>query len=84
MCQHKGFVNAMYPHCVCHLKEALYGFKQTSRASYTKLINCLLTWGFKSSQSDCSVMILDDGQHVVILLIYVDNIIVTCKDLNSI
>ena len=77
MVQPPGFVDHSKPDVVCKLQKALYGFKQAHRAWFTKLKNSLLAWGFSCSLSDSSMFLFRKGTDMIIILIYVDDIIVT-------
>ncbi|KAJ9675776.1 hypothetical protein PVL29_024623 [Vitis rotundifolia] len=56
----------------------------TPRARFDKLSQCLLHLGFYCGKADSSLFILRKGQSIVLLLIYVDDIIVTGNDNNII
>ncbi|KAJ9678334.1 hypothetical protein PVL29_020488 [Vitis rotundifolia] len=71
MHQPPGFINSQFPSHVC----------KPPRAWYTKLSTSLLGWGFQASRADSSMFIHHSTQDVLILLIYVDDILVT--DSNS-
>lgn len=60
----------------------MYGFKQAPRAWYEKLKGCLTTWQFLNSKSDTSLFIKHDIRGLIIVLIYVDDILVTGPDSN--
>ena len=77
MSQPPGHVDSAYPNHVCLLKKALYGLKQAPRAWFHKLASVLANLGFKSSQSDSSLFIRGDSHSITLVLIYVDDIIVT-------
>lgn len=77
MHQPEGFVHLQYLSHVCKLVKALYGIKQASRAWYDILKSSLLQWGFTASKSDTSLFILHRAGHVIVVLIYVDDILVT-------
>lgn len=66
---------------VCRLIQSLYGLKQAPRASHSKFIGVLPILGFVSFQSDASLFVIYDGSHVVILLLYVDDIILTSSNI---
>lgn len=76
MKQPQGFVNSSCPSYVCKLVKSLYGLKQAPRAWNDKFTTYLLDIGFETSLSDSSLFVKKDGIHVVILL-YVDDIIIT-------
>lgn len=75
--QPPGLVDPDHPHHVCRLKKALYGLKQDPRAWYEELRNYLLQMGCTNSMADTYVFIYIHGAHVVYILVYVDDIIVT-------
>ncbi|RVW86311.1 Retrovirus-related Pol polyprotein from transposon RE1 [Vitis vinifera] len=77
MAQPLGFVDSDHPSYVCKLHKAIYGLKQAPRAWYHELRQFLLTSGFKNSHSDTSLFVLRSSNHVVYLLVYVDDIILT-------
>ena len=77
MSQPPGFVNSAYPNHVCKLTKALYGLKQSPRAWYTKLYTCLLSWGFLCSQSETFLFSLHTGSQLTLILVYVNDIIIT-------
>ena len=76
MPQPEGFVNPNYPRHICKLKKPLYGLKQAPRAWFNKLKLVLESWNFCRAKSDTSLFFKHNGNDVVILLIYVDDIIV--------
>lgn len=66
---------------VCKLQRSLYGLKQAPRAWFERLKAALLTYGFKSSRCDPSLFTFSSGHDKVYLLVYVDDIIVTCSSI---
>eukprot|EP00879_Flechtneria_rotunda_P000030 GHRR01000048.1.p1 GENE.GHRR01000048.1~~GHRR01000048.1.p1 ORF type:complete len:438 (+),score=38.22 GHRR01000048.1:151-1464(+) len=66
-------------HIVCHLRKALYGLRQAPRAWYTTLRHKLEAIGFKASDADASLFVLDKDKHMVYLLVYVDDILVASR-----
>ena len=72
-----GFVSKQFPNYVCHLKKALYGLKQAPRAWYGKVAQYLIFCGFRVSYSNSSLFIkLELNVHLLVLL-YVDDMIIT-------
>lgn len=62
---------------VCKLNKALYGLKQSPRAWYSKLSSVLEATGFKRSNADSSLFIKDGSFGKLVVLIYVDDLIIT-------
>lgn len=75
--QPPGFVHSQYDQYVCLLQKSLYGLRQAPRAWYDKFSNFLLEVGFFCSSTDPSLFILHQGQETILLLLYVDDIILT-------
>ncbi|KAM1069966.1 hypothetical protein ACFX15_001756 [Malus domestica] len=79
MQQPPGFSDPNLPHHVCKLRKSLYGLKQAPRAWFDKLFQALLRLGFQQSSSDASLFVLP-GPTPVMVLVYVDDILVTGPD----
>ena len=77
MVQPQGFVDSRYPTHVCKLQKALYGLKQALCAWYLKLSSALLSWDFVQCQSDSCMFLYMKSSVVIILLVYVDDILLT-------
>ncbi|CAI7903250.1 unnamed protein product [Closterium sp. NIES-53] len=60
---------------VCRLKKAIYGLKQAPRAWYHKLEETLLAGGFKKSECDHSLFLLQEKEQFLMLLVFVDDIL---------
>eukprot|EP00253_Pinus_taeda_P009699 PITA_09699 len=69
---------------VCRLKKSLYGLKRAPRAWYSKMDSFLLQTSFSRCHSDNTVYTKKVGKSIIILVIYVDDIILTCSDPNLI
>ena len=80
MRQPEGFADASKPHHVCRLKKALYGLKQAPRAWFECLKTALLDWGFTNSVSDNSLFYCRLDNKLLIVLVYVDDILITGED----
>ena len=65
---------------VCRLKKSLYGLKQAPRAWYAKMDNFLLESGFSRCHSDNTVYTKTVGNSLIILVLYVDDLILTGSD----
>lgn len=84
MHQPQSFVHHEYPYYVCKLKKEFYRLMQAPKAWITKVSTCLTQWDFKGSQLDTSMMTFTDKGMIMILLIYVDDIIVTQNNVDFI
>ena len=62
---------------VCHLQRALYGLKQAPRAWFAKFSSTISRLGYMTSHYDS-----DKG--IILLLLYVDDMIITNDDLSGI
>lgn len=69
---------------VCKLNKALYGLKQAPRAWFEKLTAALLKFGFTSSKCDPSLFMLHAPTYCLLVLVYVDDIIVTGSSMSHI
>lgn len=67
-------------HDVCKLKRSLYGLKQAPRAWFEKFRNPLLSFSFVQSQYDSSLFLCKTDKGIVLLLVYVDDIVITGSD----
>jgi hypothetical protein len=68
------------PHDVCKLRRSLYGLKQAPQAWFEKFRNTLLSFHFTQSQYDSSLFFHMSVSGIVLLLVYVDDIIITGTD----
>lgn len=80
MKQPLGCKDPLHPNHVCKLTKALYGLKQAPRAWFAMFSSYLLSLGFVSSKADTSLFVLHQNSVVTLVLIYVDDIIVTGSD----
>ena len=75
-----GLENMVKPGNVLRLKKAIYGLKQSPRACYHKLSTTLNGRGFVKSEADHTLFTLTSQQGIIVILIYVDDIIITGSD----
>ena len=73
----KGFeVEDRWTH-ICKLKKALYGMKQDPRAWYGRIDNFLSIMGFTKSRADPNLYPKVVEDEPVIMLLYVDELLLT-------
>ncbi|KAA0050766.1 putative mitochondrial protein [Cucumis melo var. makuwa] len=65
------------PHKVCLLRRALYGLKQAPRAWFATFSSTITQLGFISSPHDIALFTRHTPQGIVLLLLYVDDMIIT-------
>jgi hypothetical protein len=65
---------------VCCLKKSLYGLKQAPRAWYSKMDSFLIATRFSRCHSNPNVYTKKVGSYLIILVLYVDDLIVTGSD----
>ena len=65
---------------VCRLRRSLYGLKQAPRAWFDKFRSTLLDFHFIQSQFDSSLFLRKTSAGIVLLLVYVDDIVITGSD----
>lgn len=84
MKQPLGYRDPHHPNYVCKLRKALYGLKQAPRAWYSTFSTFLLSSGFVNSRPNPSLFISSKGLDITLLLVYVDDIIITGSNSTSI
>lgn len=65
---------------VCKMRKALYGLKQAGRAWNRRLDKELRTLGAKPTNGDPCVYTRKQANELMVILIYVDDILVMCRD----
>nr|GEX12494.1 hypothetical protein [Tanacetum cinerariifolium] len=84
MKQPPGFIDPQRPNHVCLLHKSLYGLKQAPCAWFERLSKALFDLGFKGSKTDPSLFIYSRGDTPFYILVYVNDIIVTCNNKGTI
>nr|GEY32663.1 retrovirus-related Pol polyprotein from transposon TNT 1-94 [Tanacetum cinerariifolium] len=79
--QPDGFVDADNPNHVYKLKKALYGLKQAPRAWYDMLSSFLLSQDFSKGSVDPTLFKRRNGNDLLLVQIYVDDIIFAASTL---
>jgi hypothetical protein len=80
MDQPEGFSLTDNPNYVCKMNKALYGLKQAPRAWYYRLDKFLQDKGFKKGIVDNNLYIKFQGDNLLVVLVYVDDIIFGCTN----
>jgi hypothetical protein len=75
MKQPKGYVVKGNKELVCKLKKSLYGLKQSPRMWYQKFDTYMLGLGFKRRKEDHYVHFRLIGDHLIYLVLYVDDML---------
>ena len=65
---------------ILKLKKALYGLKQAPKAWHDRFSNVMTSLNFRSCYTDTALFVKSAGSSVVILLLYVDDMIITGSD----
>ena len=79
-----GHVKEKNANLVCRLKKSIYGLKQSPRAWYGKLSQYLISCNFKISNADHSLFTKSEGNNITLVLVYVDDLIITGNNLEEI
>jgi hypothetical protein len=75
--QPPGYVDQTHPNLVCRLKKVLYSLKQAPKAWPDKIGQYLVTSGFQTSNANFSLYVKKTNHGIVIIIIYVDDLIIT-------
>ena len=82
--QPPGFVAQGESDKVCRLRKSLYGLKQSPCAWFGKFSQALECFGMKKSTSDHSVFYRQSDNGIALLVVYVDDIVITGNDVSGI
>ena len=76
-----GFGSTKGGYKVCRLKKALYGLQQSPRAWFGRLTQAMISMGYRQSQGDHTMFTKHSHEgKLTLLLVYVDDMIVTGDD----
>ena len=81
--QPEGFVVSKKEKKGCRLVKSLYGLKQVPKQWHAKFDQTILSNGFKINECKC-VYIKNTSNHIVIVCLYVDNILIMSNDIANI
>ena len=77
MKQPPGFVAQGELEKVCRLRKSLYCLKQGPRTWFGKFNQTVETFGMQKSKSDHSVFYKNSSFGIILLIVYVDDIVIT-------
>ena len=72
-----GFDDQRNDGMVCRLKKSLYGLKQSPRAWFDRFTRAIRKHGYKQAQSDHTLFYKQNDGKITILIVYVDDMILT-------
>jgi hypothetical protein len=76
-----GFVaQGEYRGCACKLKKTLYGLKRSPQAGFGKFSEAVIEFGLQCCQTDHSVFHLHMSTGYFLLVVYVNDIVITADD----
>lgn len=78
--QPPGFVAQGASGMVCKLKRSLYGLKQSPRAWFGRFSDVVMEFGLTRCHSDHSVFYRQSSAGIILLVVYVDDIVITGGD----
>ena len=77
MNQPEGFIMEGKESFVCKLKKSLYGLKQVPRSWYKNILGYFVNIGFSKCFSDSDLYVLNQEKDMVLILLYVDDLLIT-------
>ena len=69
---------------VCRLKKALYGSKQSPRTWFGRLNYAMKGFGYRQAVADHTLFFKRDGDDITLLIVYIDDLIVTGSSLKEV
>jgi hypothetical protein len=82
--QSPGFVVPGEYGKVCYLNKSLYGLKQSPRAWFGKFSKAIQKFGQQKSKCDHSVFYRQSNSGLILIVVYVDDIVITGNDTGGI
>ena len=82
--QPPGFVAQGEKGRVCRLRKSLYGLKQCLRVWFGKFSQAVEEFGMQKSKFDHSVFYKNSSSSIIMLVVYVDDIVITGSDTKGI
>ena len=80
MTQPDGYVNEDKPDYVCQLKRSLYGLKQSPRMWNQTIDKFMIEMGFKKCKTDHCIYAKWDGEDMIFVALYVDDLVLACNN----
>jgi hypothetical protein len=74
--QPPGYEDMSHPNYVCRLRKTLYKLKQALRTWHDKIVEYLVTIGFRMLDANHSLYVHKSDEGIVVIIIYVDDLIV--------
>jgi Reverse transcriptase (RNA-dependent DNA polymerase) len=79
-----GYINTRSKPVVCRLHKTLYGLKQSPQAWFGRFCNAMKDYEFEQSDSDHTLFFKRREEKLTVLIIYVDDMIITGNDRDEI
>ena len=76
-----GFVAKNQEQRVCKLQKSIYGLKQASRSWNIRFDQAIKSFGFCQNSDESCVYMKSEGDKVVLLVLYVDDIFLLGRDI---
>ena len=78
--QPPGFVTQGEKGRIYRLQKSLYGLKHSSRTWFGKFSQAVEQFGMQKSKFDNSIFHRNSGSRIILLVVYVDDIVITMSD----